>query len=86
MGGNNTNFGTGPTALADHGFTARESLKVGIHTYVAEAIPGTPVNLARWSVSRVVTDGSAAEGTTKWASGTSEFVHKADDMANLTYP
>lgn len=81
----NNTFGATPTALADHGFMAIQVYKDATYTYQAFAMPGTPVNEARWAVKRVLTDGSANEGTTLWANGSNAFVNKADDMTALTY-
>ena len=82
---NNENFGTGITSLSDQGFTAKVVLKDGDYTYIATAMPGTPVNVPKWSVCRVLTDGSVNEGTTVWANGSNTFANKADDMTSLSY-
>lgn len=85
MAGDNNNLGSSQANLSNGGFTARVLLKDGIYTYIADAAPGTAVTAKRWSVSRVITDGSAAEGTTAWAGGSNSYTNAADDLTNLVY-
>ena len=84
-GNNNENFNESASALSDQGFMAKVVDKDATYTYIAVAMPGTAVTDAKWSVCRIVTDGTDAEGTTDWAGGTNAFKHKADAIAGLSY-
>lgn len=51
------------------------------YTYIAYALPSTPLAAASWKAKRVTT----ATGVTKWAGGNSNFVHVATNLTALNY-
>ncbi|MCF6174617.1 MAG: hypothetical protein L3J71_02495 [Victivallaceae bacterium] len=79
------NYGLSFPELANQGFTATVILVSGNYTYIAYAPTGTAVTDARWAVKRVLTDGSASEGTTVWAGGTNDQINKANNLTALAY-
>lgn len=64
-------------------YTSRTDFVGSDFIYKGTALPGTPENVASWSIKRItIVDG---DFTTKWAEGSSEFIHSWSDRLSLVY-